>query len=408
MIYYGVIDEIIEQNTYSFNIISENDFSELRLKRARIWDPESKILNYPSHYLTIKLPLLKTRVKNKNSDILRKQEWFKLDLDFNTEGDVIFFDSILSTDFSNITLDLLEFIDGRTSFGREIHSIFSLNDLSDANENEIDELFYKSTYHLKEHFLACYNVGQGNCNAICDVNGVPHLYFDLGGGYQGNSSTYPNSIKLCNCVKPNIILSHWDGDHWMSSRKLQFFECSTWLVPRQKLTADALKTANAINKKGRLLIWPIGLSEININFLKIIKCTGKSKNDSGLGVYYSIDEELTCLLPGDASYSSIPGATTSQLNALVVTHHGGGGSQRAPRASKNHIGVFSYGINNSYRHPLIKSINDHRYKNWKNTFNSYNGHIAIGSRNTLNLITANSHMRSTSNCNTSFTWYQTF
>lgn len=409
MNYYGVIVEIIDRQTYVFNIIDKKDFSILEEQGTSIWNLDDEVINFPSHYIIVKLPN-KISIENKKSIYLRKQEWFEIDLDFDTKGEVTFYESILSTDSSKVMLNSIAFIDGRSSFGRVIHNLFSLNPLPDAREDELITFLANSADKLKGHFLGSYYVGQGSCNSICDINGVPQLYFDLGGGYHSNSYTYPDTIKLCNCENPNVILSHWDGDHWVSVRKFPAFERSNWLVPRQKLTADALKTANAIHKNGKLLIWPNSLSEIPYNFLKIVKCTGKISNinNSGLAFYYNIDKELTCLLPGDATYTSIPHAKDSSLNGLIVTHHGGTGYQNIPIAQNSHIGVYSYGLNNSYNHPLLNSINEHSKKNWNHIFNSFNGHIAIGSNNALKITRANNHIRTSSNCNTSFFQYKTF
>ncbi|GAB6763449.1 ComEC/Rec2 family competence protein [Bacillus cereus] len=378
MKYYGSVAALEVNNILVLNIFPEN-YLDFYLKQ-NIWDNNISISQIPNHYLEINLKdTLHTKITKKYPSILNLNQWFKLELVHNDKGNAIYYESILAEENSNINLISLEFIDGRTSIGRQLHKVFSLNNLSDASEEAISNTIKRKNYK----FLAIYNVGQGNCTALCDSHGKPQLYFDLGGGYKSDSKTYPKNLELCNCDSPPIILSHWHGDHWKSVRKFPTFESSVWIVPKQKLTADALKTATEIYKKGTLLIWPTSISKIAFNSGEILRCTGKSQNDSGIALIFkqkiaSIEKET--LLPGDSKYKYIPYLSNKKFDNLVVTHHGGVSPSQIPlpKNTSHNAHVYSYGLMNTHGHPFPQTIQLHSQNGWLNGMDTVNGHVGIG------------------------------
>lgn len=334
----------------------------------------------------------------------KKYQWFEIELTEDEGIPVQFYKSIVSIQNIRRRLKRIQFIDGRTIFARKIKKAFFIN----KRESTISEI-QKVLEDLEISFLAVYDVGQGSCNAFCDSDGMPQLYFDLGGGYKRNATTYPTSLSLCSHSKPPVILSHWDGDHWKSARKFQQFAKYIWIVPRQIVTHDALKLAIEINRQGTLLIWPKAIQDCDVSFGKIIKCSGDIKdiNNSGLATIFIQEDEneedklYKTLLPGDANYNNIPLINSFKFNNLIVTHHGGinPGNVPSPKNVDNNCHVYSYGQGNSHEHPFKTTISEHDNAGWINKLETINKHIAIGRNLQLNQI--NKHHKSTTCfCNT--------
>ncbi len=203
--------------------------------------------------------------------------------------------------------------------------------------------------------VACYRVGQGNMNAICDGSTFPLVYFDLGGGALWNARTYPRDLQICHTHHQPVILSHWDTDHWITARKDPRSLRHTWIAPRQLLGPTHKKLARGIQTEGRLLIWPAGVPSVALRFGEVAHCTGTSRNDSGLAVRVDLASGGHVLLPGDADYACIPPSLTQGLQGLVAAHHGARVAGAPPSAS---VGTtpcayvaISYGSGNHYGHP---------------------------------------------------------
>ena len=107
-------------------------------------------------------------------------------------------------------------------------------------------------------FVAIFDVGQGNCNAIVGAGGRVLAYFDYGYSTTGTRQPTPK-FKPCFCDKPIIVLSHWDLDHINLARHPQGKEGLTmnWLVPDQDHSDFATKVQRWIKQAGgRLMVWP--------------------------------------------------------------------------------------------------------------------------------------------------------
>jgi hypothetical protein len=70
---------------------------------------------------------------------------------------------------------------------------------------------------------------RGSANAVLDLNGVPCMYADLGGGVIGHATSFPADFKRL-CLTPTIVLSHWDWDHWSSAGRFPAAQTMTWIV----------------------------------------------------------------------------------------------------------------------------------------------------------------------------------
>ncbi|HVY31039.1 MAG TPA: hypothetical protein VHB79_31000 [Polyangiaceae bacterium] len=254
-----------------------------------------------------------------------------------------------------------------------------------AEKFSISHLYPKATDHDLQSLLpvgvdqvAVYNVGQGNCSALCGGSEAPFLYFDTGGGCLQNTRTYPAPLRFCTSRGPGVVLSHWDFDHWFSALKVPELAELEWLVPDQggvgKRTlafAQSLKNAK---------FWP-DIPSYSWSGGTIVRCTGTTRNDSGLAMFVSMPAG-SILLPADATFDWIqvpPG--TGALLGLVATHHGAGhvGSP-IPRPTPNAKLAYSFGYGNSFAHPVPTAVALYESEGWQraNTRNSPNGHIWLG------------------------------
>lgn len=403
MEYYAIVVSERYSKDVLFNLFPIRDLDYYRVIDIDNIDIE-ELTSKKNHYLEVSKSYLYEFGRLPFATSFSKNQWFYINIsEHNGAGYARFYESVLSEESNNVEIESINFIDQRTREGRTFREIFNLKRFNLARVNEIEEELIRRD--VNDLHLAVYNVGQGSCNAICDSIGKPQIYFDLGGGYGGHSRTYPNHLNLCKCDNPLIILSHWDGDHWKTSRVNPDFEYMTWIVPQQKISADAFKTVLAILTKGRLLIYPkgsLGTSSTNFN---IIQCQGKSINDSGLAleVKFTTREYLpiapVALLPGDAKYKFIP-ITECRFNYLVVTHHGAKNPTLIPNPiNESNCHVYSYGKSNTYGHPNSSTIRSHIIQGWDNKKSTVNGHIALGGGN---FSTYNDHVQvPTNNCNAS-------
>jgi hypothetical protein len=226
--------------------------------------------------------------------------------------------------------------------------------------------------------VAFYDVGQGGANGLLSLGKVL-AYFDFGGGVSSHTNTFPtklNQFCFCHSHNPMIILSHWDHDHWSSEGRDTRAHSTTWLVPRQ--SAHGLKRGfhhnaliTSILKHGKLLIWPTTRSQLRVGQVKVLQCTGKSKNASGLAVELlppKAKNGKPVLFPGDAGYADLPTPQTKNFEAISCPHHGGNShSPTIPTRPSGTISrlIYSYGIGNSYKHPLMNTWFAHDHSGWR-------------------------------------------
>ena len=230
--------------------------------------------------------------------------------------------------------------------------------------------------------LGSNDVGQGAATALLS-DGVPTLYFDLGGSAIGNWRSFPESLRqFCMTVNPPVVLSHWDWDHWSSAlRDLRALELP-WILPIQDGAGD-LGAVHArflamLKASGADIYWwhygtpGIVLPQTGVTLLPGPWAAEESERKRTRPVDSAERPRGTCL-PGDASLEYVcPRA--SSLDYLMVPHHGGRSSLEtipAPNDRRQSHLVYSYGIGNSYLHPLPRTIRTLRLS-WKK-----NAHTAL-------------------------------
>lgn len=371
MKYYGYF---IEKSRESFllNIFPKDDL----LKYENLIGSGPNIIDY--NIQNLYTPYLKISEKenvvkklfNGNTLNFYSNNWVELSLNKNEKGNSKLFDDATSSESHKCEILSLKLIAGVNSESKKLKSIFSLDHIEESSEETIIKVFE----NLKGEFLATYNVGQGSCSAACDKDGMPLVYFDIGGGSIANANSYPKDLSLCSCSIPPIVLSHWHVDHWISALKTKKFMNSVWLVPNQNLSADALKIALQLKLKGKLLVYPSHVNKINVDGGTIFKCTGTSQNDSGLAFLSNTGDYLT-LLPGDAKYIFLP--ISHSINNLVVSHHGGANQTVPPQKKPSpNCHIYSYGINNTYNHPLPQTVSLHS-NYWRNRIDTISGSIGF-------------------------------
>lgn len=283
------------------------------------------------------------------------------------------------------------YLDRRQKDTRKIEDIISLDKIPDASPAKLADAL--SFDHHKPKLVTCYNVGQGNCNAVCDDKGIPLVYYDFGGGVLGNAHTYPIGLKSCLCKCPSILLSHWDLDHWASGLIQKLSQDMCWIVPRQKpLGVTHIKFAITLYKRKKLLIWPNNLKFLPTSFGRIIKLpTHSNRNYSGLILLILFNKDgknklkyENVLLPGDAPYRIISKSVSLKslnLKGLVAKHHGGSYAKDiAPLASGKSKIAYSYGQNNTYNHPRSISVTKHLMAGWSYRLDTPKGNILLYGR----------------------------
>lgn len=300
-------------------------------------------------------------------------------------------------------LEIGQFIDNAENSEVLIRFIQSIEVLSPKNQISQSLNSYFSWKYLKRReikfkrslidrlnqavHINVYNVGQGSLNAVCDVNQIPLLYFDMGGGFAWNRHTYPKSLKLCWTKAKVIILSHWDLDHLETARRAVHsgwsdFKNKIWIAPEQPLSPTYAKLASHIASTGKLMLWPNNkIRSVAIGNVELAKCQGPHKNHSGIAlIVNSTFKSNRTLHPGDSAYKYLRAKIRKKLSGLVATHHGAEFSDNnfpVPLATDGKI-VYSYGSGNTYGHPKKNAEIAHASHGWiKRKDTSLVGHVSF-------------------------------
>ncbi|MFG1350226.1 hypothetical protein [Xanthobacter autotrophicus] len=209
------------------------------------------------------------------------------------------------------------------------------------------------------------DVGQGSANALLSNQGNVVAYVDLGGGVQNDTGTWPPALTgLCLCHSPPVILTHWHYDHFDAANRVSAAQALTWIAPLQQLsTGPQFAMAAGIATQSKLLLWNAAPGTIlSSGNLRLERCDGPAGDQNRTGIAVWVDGSASAgpmLLPGDAGYLDINSLTNGMgVTALAVAHHGGraAGSPPSPSIPGGSRAAFSYGYNNSYRHPLSRTI----------------------------------------------------
>jgi|GEM_PF-7025361 len=259
---------------------------------------------------------------------------------------------------------------------RAVENLVSLDNVPEATEDDLKPLAFSC------RSVAVLNVGQGNCNALRDERGWPTVYYDLGAGVLWNSHTRPPDLRFCFSQEPPVFLSHWDFDHWYGAMLPSMPDNSRsgmWFAPRQKVGARTIKFAASLRA---LRLWPASIPHHDFGPFTVVKCAGTTKNDSGLACFVkTYGGNVLC--PGDAEFSSfvVPPGFRAPLAGVVAPHHGSPKSigTPVPRPAQDAVLAFSFGVNNSYRHPGT-SPSLYRAEKWVKQCDTRGGTIELGGR----------------------------
>ncbi len=229
--------------------------------------------------------------------------------------------------------------------------------------------------------VAVYDVGQGAATALLS-DGLPNLYFDLGGSAIANWRSFPEPLlRFCTSADPPVVLSHWDWDHWSSAQRDDRLLHQRWILPIQNQAGDlgavhARFLAMLKTKSQRIYWWgyatpPITSQPAGVTVFRA-RGTQKSRNESGLALSVARNRR-TVLLPADASLPNVWSGASS-VDYLIVPHHGGRTALSTiptpNNRSRDHL-VYSYGVGNVYQHPLPRTVRAFR-KSW-----TRNAHTAL-------------------------------
>lgn len=391
MEYYGFLEEYkkVDSKEYflAFDIISDKDMEYILDTKDDILT--SEILDeINTFHLEV---LIDKNVEKEFKDLTRRRpregQWYRIKLKEQGEIPTYIYSSINADEGNERFISDIEFINGNSKFGRSILDAISLYRFDSTDEEINEDTVAKKIESVinnieKPSLVKVFNVGQGACNALCDFEESPLMYFDFGKGITSNLYNFPNSYTFCFKNNPPIVLSHWHKDHWASGEKFDYSLNTPWIVPRQRIGTSHLKLAKKLNDRGNLHIWPDNLYRIPFFGGYIMKNTGNNMNNSGLSLFSSMTDCNNCffesLLPGDCEYRYVPFSSVS-LNGLVATHHGGKYmSGNTPQSTKHsHHIAYSYGNQNTYNHPSTHSINKHENNGWINRSNTINGDVIL-------------------------------
>lgn len=289
-----------------------------------------------------------------------------------------------SQEIITLYIESSEPVSPESETGRLLKNKVSLEEFPDANQEELF-MNLKTRGPEQPEFITVYNVGQGNCNAICNSRSMPLFYFDLGGGCYANKKTYNNPINFCFSHYPPILLSHWDTDHYQSAKlKEEYIIGKQWVVPRQVIGPVHLKFF--LRLPSSKMIWPSHLYSMNFTWGSVVKCNGPTgrKNHSGLALLISLTPSKNTvrnvLLPADSAYIFIPGVFNQEFDAIVATHHGAEFDKNngpVPGCKGVKAIAYSYGKDNTYDHPKSLVLRAHVSEGWGKSRDTIDGHIGL-------------------------------
>jgi hypothetical protein len=318
--------------------------------------------------------------------------WFKVDLTNITSQNIVSLFVENNFDEGGMQLftsfiDNIQQVNQTTNVFKNLKKVFSLDQISDAKVSEIQEALNFTEY--ENRYVNVYNVGQGNLTALCDNENIPIVYIDMGGGCYKNAYTYSKYLDLCYTKFKTIIFTHWDGDHiWTAHKAYQKIKDKTIIVPRQPLNGTQAKFLKRLQvNNNKILVFPINQTRIDTGIGAIVKCSGTTKNDSGIAVFIDSkinngNNNIKILLPGDAAYRYINhiGDQDLEIGGLLATHHGANFSNDnsdVPQSYAPHWIIYSFGLGNSYGHARKGSVKAHVSTGWAIQLTTLNGHVSF-------------------------------
>jgi hypothetical protein len=116
-----------------------------------------------------------------------------------------------------------------------------------------------------------------------------------------------------------------------------------------------------LGAKANVLVWPRNLKKLDLGPIKVVKCTGWERNDSGLAM--TVQAQRTIVMPGDAAPMFIPELDVAKSDVLVAPHHGAW----IHLAGHPRNIVASFGARNTYGHPNYRSVRSWCGTSWRAT-----------------------------------------
>jgi hypothetical protein len=242
-----------------------------------------------------------------------------------------------------------------------------------------------NSFHVK--YRLAFDVGQGSANALLNCNGEPTLFVDIGCGSYRNGQTTPLDLILCSKFEADIILSHWDTDHWAGARKFDSASGKTtflkrrWFAPHDMNAGTShiffIKEILAAGGKIHLLEdgpWKQTHECSTGQEISVMRPgpAGANRNHSALVV--EVQESKTSdkrwLVTSDVDYLYLKNAgyLNDDYAAMSVPHHGASLAPNSPIPSPSTLNntrlIYSFGPNNSYYHPRSSSIVEHEKAGW--------------------------------------------
>ncbi|MGV8979897.1 hypothetical protein [Clostridium sp.] len=399
--YYALLENVIKIDEENYRLIFDStfDLSYLNNENYAVDEKVNVLRNLEGFTLELILPKLKAEnilTKYEDSIDFQLYNWYILDVNYEKKekigytANLYFSKSIFGMEEENI--EEIKKIDDDKLLTK-IENYFDLKnlDFSVVNAGIFNGLELSA---MNIEFVSIFNVGQGSCAAICDSQAIPLLYFDFGEAYGQDKQYCPIKQRLCVCNNPYVILSHWDKDHWFGALRVSEIIKNKWIIPYQKIGAEAYKLANSISAKGNLFLWDDTKKELKTPFGYIFKCKGNAnhRHNNGLGIFVEIKKEDNImkkyLLPGDNRYRYIESKFLKNLDGLVASHHGGIYFDKKsdiftiiPENTNKGKIVYSAGDNSSHGHP--SQDNDYLRKGWIERLDTKDGHCALGLDNII-------------------------
>lgn len=279
-------------------------------------------------------------------------------------------------------------------------------DFEEIGETDLEQLLQGRAADA----LAIYHVGQGNANGLlgssfnCQDSAVS-IYYDMGCGVYGNSGTTPAPLNFCLDLRPPVVLSHWDSDHWMGAyaHEVPPGSCSypcldlDWVAPLQNVTTHHKTFALDVASHGSMRIYKpsapgaVGTASLGSpahTKIQFTAGTGPRRNHSG--IVLSVERDLkppagdihSWLLTGDCDYRHFwSSLSPPNLVGLVVPHHGaarpknhtlppppvGGLIGQSSARPYRRLG-YSFGAGNKQAfgvvHPVDATVTEHLKSGW--------------------------------------------
>jgi hypothetical protein len=356
--------------------VGKSDAEDIRLAGEERYSDLAKLQTY---FLTVELPSIKAQEWVREQVLPEAEGW--CNLSFSSGSDAM--GALYNSDSEEVEREgEVAFLQLNDKAKKRLGEQFALP--PESEPEQIKGLFGHLP-SVSDTFVAVYDVGQGLCSAICDASSsAPLVYFDMGCGCYRNAFTRrKRKLGFCYNNEPPIILSHWHADHYKGASLLDKSKAALnkkWLAPSQTIGVDAAKFAALLHQQGNILIWPAGLNSMPLPWGSIQQCTGHTLNTSGLALDVKVgDGTHSVLLPGDAGYDDIPGASAA-YDSLVASHHGGHATGTVKSSGKSG-GTFAlpFGANNKpYQHPLTPTLTQLKHDGWIRQLDTDGGHIALG------------------------------